>query len=69
MPSGLTEKDVTVTMKLEQGKLHSKDDRMEYVKKILDQYHHLMTEGRDFRGQFRLYMIQQMKLISAWKEA
>ncbi|MGF6094875.1 DUF2515 family protein [Pseudomonas sp. 18175] len=68
-PFGLTEKDVTVTMKLEQGKLYSKDERMEYVKDILKQYHKLMTQGRDYKGQFRPYMIQQMKVIAAWKGA
>ncbi|MBK3470345.1 hypothetical protein JJD61_06565 [Pseudomonas carnis] len=68
-PSGLTEKDVTVTMELEHGKLYKPEDRMTYVKEILAQYHKLMTQGRDFEGQFRPYMIQQMQVISAWKEA
>ena len=68
-PIGLTEKDVTVTMKLKQGKLYSKNERMGYVKKILAQYHKLMTQGRDFEGQFRPYMIQQMKIIASWKSA
>ncbi|NWC08546.1 hypothetical protein HX776_06875 [Pseudomonas agarici] len=68
-PYGLTEKDVTVTMELAHGKLYNPEQRMKYVKKILSQYHKLMTEGRDFDGQFRLYMIEQMQVIAAWKEA
>lgn len=68
-PIGLTEKDVNVTMELEQGKLYKPEDRMTYVVEILAQYHKLMTQGRDFKGQFRPYMIQQMQVISAWTEA
>lgn len=66
---GLTEKDVTVTMELEHGKLYEPEDRMAYVAEILAQYHKLMTQGRDFKGQFRPYMIQQMQTIAAWKKA
>lgn len=69
IPFGLTEKDVTITMELEHGKLYNPQERMKYVKSILAQYHKLMTQGRDFKGQSRLYMIQQMKIIAAGKEA
>lgn len=60
---------MTVTMELENGKLYKPEDRMTYVVEILAQYHKLMTQGRDFKGQFRPYMIQQMQVISAWTEA
>ena len=69
VPFGLTEKDVIVTMELEHGKLYNSKERMKYVQEILKQYHKLMTQGRDFKGQFRPYMIQQMQIIAAWKEA
>ena len=68
-PYGLTAEDVTVTMGLKQGKLYDPEARMKYVMAILKQYHYLMTKGRDFDGQFRLYMIEQMQVIAAWKEA
>jgi hypothetical protein len=68
-PHGLAHEDVAVRMELEEGKLYDVDDRMEYVRKILDQYHDLMTEGRDHKGQYRPYMIQQMQTIAGWKGA
>lgn len=66
---GLTGNDTTITMELKDGKLYSAKERMKYVQEILDQYHKLMTQGRDFDGQFRLYMMKQMNVIAAWKEA
>lgn len=65
--AGLTKKQVIVRMELEDGKLYVTKDRMKYVESILKQYHYLMTIGRN--GQYRPYMIQQLRTIAAWANA
>jgi hypothetical protein len=61
-PYGLTEDDIKV--KMDDGKLYSKKDRMLYVQKILDKYYYLMTTD-----QYRPYMISQISTIAGWKDA
>ncbi|MGH8782359.1 DUF2515 family protein [Paraburkholderia sp.] len=61
-PYGLTEDDIKV--KMDDGKLYIKDDRMLYVQKILDKYHALMTSDK-----YRPYMIAQISTIAGWKDA
>lgn len=61
-PHGLNEAGVSERMTLNDGKLYIAFDRMKYVERILKRYHKLM-------GQYRGYMIGQLRIIEAMKNA
>jgi hypothetical protein len=61
-PMGLRPSDISERMTLDDGKLYDSDARMRYVERILQRYHKLMTQYRD-------YMIRQLRSIEAWKDA
>lgn len=62
-PAGLNPDQVSVKMKLEDGKLYETEARMIYVERIVDQYHFLM------QSKHRAYMIDQLKTMEKWKDA
>lgn len=53
-------KDEELRVQMTKGDLFNESDRMEFIKKIADQYHKLMGDKKD-------YMEQEIETISTWK--
>jgi len=71
-PYGLTRDDITARMEIKDGHLYIADDRMVYVKRILDKYHKLMTAINGVNGEksHREYVVRQMRVIAErWRHA
>jgi hypothetical protein len=71
-PYGITREQVKARMEVKDGHLFDVEDRMEYVRQILDKYHELMTMVADKPGQHshRGYIVGQIKVIAErWRNA
>ena len=70
-PYGIARDDITARMTACDGHLYNVEERMKYVKQILNKYHKLMTGvvGVDGKPPHREYMVGQIRAIARWSDA